>query len=77
MCKNQAFTEKQWRTFLAEITYMVNSQPLYPSSKAICEEPPTHYNFFTHLTHSNNDTAFVLFIYLLKFPDIYVNKFPF
>jgi len=25
MCKNQAFTEEQWRTFLAEITYMVNN----------------------------------------------------
>ena len=40
VCKNQAFTEEQWRTFLAEITYMVNSRPLYPSSEDIWEEPP-------------------------------------
>jgi len=26
--KNQVFTEEQWRTFLAETTYMINSRPL-------------------------------------------------
>ena len=40
VCKNQAFTEEQWRTFLTEITYMVNSRPLYPSSEDIWDEPP-------------------------------------
>ena len=38
--KNQAFTEEQWRTFVTEITYMVNSRPLYPSSEDIWDEPP-------------------------------------
>ena len=27
VCKNQTFTEEQWRTFLAEVTYMVNGRP--------------------------------------------------
>ena len=40
VCKNQAFTEEQWRTFLAETTYMINSRPLYPSSEDVWEEPP-------------------------------------
>ena len=39
-CKNQAFTEEQWRTFLAEITFVINGRPLYPSSDCIWEEPP-------------------------------------
>ena len=39
-CKNQAFTEEQWRTFLAETTYMINGRPLYPSSDNIWECPP-------------------------------------
>ena len=29
-CKNKAFTEEQWRTFLN--VYMINGHPLYPSS---------------------------------------------
>ena len=40
VCKNQTFTEEQWRTFLAEVTYMVNGRPLYPSSDNIWEAPP-------------------------------------
>ena len=44
VCKNQAFTEEQWRTFLAETTYMINSQPLYPSSEDVWEEPPITLN---------------------------------
>ena len=40
VCKNQALTEEQWRTFLAEVTYMINSRPLYPSSEDVWEEPP-------------------------------------
>ena len=40
VCKNQAFTEEQWRTFLAEVTYMINSRPFYPSSENVWEEPP-------------------------------------
>ena len=36
-CKNQSFTEEQWRTFLAEV---VNGRPLYPSSENIWETPP-------------------------------------
>lgn len=39
-CKNQTFTEEQWRTFLAEISYMINSRPLYPSSDSVWESPP-------------------------------------
>ena len=39
-CKEPAFTEEQWRTFLTEITYQVNSRPLYPSSDSIWETPP-------------------------------------
>ena len=27
-CKNQAYSEEQWRTFLSEISYMVNGRPL-------------------------------------------------
>ena len=38
--KNQSFTEEQWRTHLAEVTYLVNSRPLYPSSNEIWEGPP-------------------------------------
>lgn len=30
VCKNQAFTEEQWRTFLAEVTYMINSPQQAP-----------------------------------------------
>ena len=39
-CKNQSFTEEQWRTFLAEVSYVVNGRPLYPSSENIWETPP-------------------------------------
>jgi len=39
-CKNQTFTEEQWRTFLAETSYVINSRPLYPSSDDIWESPP-------------------------------------
>ena len=39
-CKDQAFTEEQWRTFLTEITYLVNGRPLYPSSENVWECPP-------------------------------------
>ena len=38
--KNHCFTEEQWRTYLAEVTYLVNSRPLYPSSDEIWESPP-------------------------------------
>ena len=38
--KNHSFTEEQWRTYLAELTYLVNSRPLYPSSHEIWESPP-------------------------------------
>ena len=34
-CKNQAFTDKQWGTFLSETTYIINGRPLYPSSNDI------------------------------------------
>lgn len=40
VCENRAFTVEQSRTFLAEITDMVNSRPLHPSSEDIWEEPP-------------------------------------
>jgi len=38
--KNQTFTEEQWRTYLAEVTYLINGRPLYPSSVEIWENPP-------------------------------------
>jgi len=44
VCKNQALTEEQWRTFLVETTYMINSRPLYPSSEDVWEEPPITLN---------------------------------
>ena len=40
VCKNHAFTEEQWKTFVAEVTYIVNSRSLYPSSKDVLEEAP-------------------------------------
>ncbi|CAB3996958.1 PREDICTED: uncharacterized protein LOC107334477 [Paramuricea clavata] len=39
-CKMIAYTEEQWRTYLAEVTFLVNSRPLYPASGNIWEEPP-------------------------------------
>ena len=36
----QAFTEEQWRCFLAKVTYMINSRPIYPNSEDVWEEPP-------------------------------------
>ncbi|XP_022777768.1 uncharacterized protein LOC111319218 [Stylophora pistillata] len=39
-CKNQAYSEEQWRTFLSEVTFLVNGRPLYPSSDDIWEVPP-------------------------------------
>jgi hypothetical protein len=39
-CKERPYTEEQWRTILAEITYVVNSRPLYPASYDIFAEPP-------------------------------------
>ena len=39
-CKNQTFTEEQWRTFLSETTYIIKGRPLYPSSNDIWETPP-------------------------------------
>jgi hypothetical protein len=39
-CKNQTFTEEQWRTFLAETAYLINSRPLYPSSERVWESSP-------------------------------------
>ena len=39
-CKNQAFTEQQWRTSLSETAYIINGRPLYPSSNDIWETPP-------------------------------------
>lgn len=38
--KNQAYTEEEWRTFLSETTYVINSRPLYPSGDDIWESPP-------------------------------------
>ena len=38
--KNQALTEEQWRTYLAEVTCLINQRPLYPSSNGIWESPP-------------------------------------
>lgn len=39
-CRSQSFTEEQWRTFLAEISFIINGRPLYPSSENIWESPP-------------------------------------
>ena len=38
--KTQVLTEEQWRTFLAQVTCLVNQRPLYPSSNGIWEGPP-------------------------------------
>ena len=38
--KNQALTEDQWKTYLAELTFLINQRPLYPSSNEIWESPP-------------------------------------
>ena len=37
---NHSFTEEQWGTYLAEVTYLVNSRPLYLSSDDIWESLP-------------------------------------
>ena len=39
-CKITAYTGEQWRTFLAEVTFLVNSRPLYPGSDNISNDPP-------------------------------------
>ena len=39
-CKMVRYTEEQWRTFLAEATYLVNARPLYPASSDFWDEPP-------------------------------------
>ena len=38
--KNQALTEEQWRTYLAQVTCLINQRPLHPSSNGIWESPP-------------------------------------
>ena len=40
--KDQAYTDEQWHTILKEITYLVNSRPLYPSSEDIFNELQLH-----------------------------------
>ncbi len=52
-CKNQTFTEEQWRTFLAETTYLINSRPLYPSSEQVWEGPPITPNDILIGTHNS------------------------
>ena len=42
--KYQALTEDQWRTYLAEVTCLINQRPLYPSSNGIWESPPITLN---------------------------------
>ena len=42
-CKEPAFTEEQW-TFITEITFQINSRPIYPSSDSIWESPPIEPN---------------------------------
>jgi hypothetical protein len=39
-CKNVPMTEEQWRTALCEITYLVNSRPLYANSDDLETIPP-------------------------------------
>ena len=43
-CKNNAYSEEQWSTFLSEITYTVNARLLYPSSDEIWKAPPINPN---------------------------------
>ena len=38
--KTQVLTEEQRRTYLAQVTCLVNQRPLYPSSNSIWEGPP-------------------------------------
>ena len=52
-CKNQTYTEEQWRTILAEITYLINGRPLYPSSDNIWERPPITPNDILIGVHSH------------------------
>jgi len=53
-CKNQTYSEEQWRTILAEITYLVNGRPLYPSSDDIWERPPITPNDILIGVHSHS-----------------------
>ena len=39
-CRMVAYTEEQWRTFLSETAYVINSRPLYLPSDKIWEDPP-------------------------------------
>ena len=52
-CKSQTFTEEQWRTLLAEVTYMINGRPLYPSSDGLWESPPVTPNDILIGQHSS------------------------
>ena len=52
VCKNQAFTKEQWRTFLAEVTYMINIRPPYPSFEDVWEESPITPNYILIGRHS-------------------------
>ena len=38
--KNKTLTEEQWRTYLVEVTCLINGRPLYPNSVEIWETPP-------------------------------------
>ena len=49
--KNQALTEEQWRTYLAEVTCLINQRPLYPSSNGIWESPPITPNDLLNENH--------------------------
>ena len=56
-CKNQAFIEEQWRTFLAETTYVINGRPLYPSSDSIWGKPANYSKRYSHRTSPSNSST--------------------
>ena len=56
-CKNQAFTEEQWRTFLSETNYIINGRPLYPSSNDIWESPPHHTERYSFRSSSSTTST--------------------
>ena len=39
-CGFVSFREESWRTYLAEVTNLINSRPLYPASSSPLDDPP-------------------------------------
>ncbi|XP_068735180.1 uncharacterized protein [Montipora capricornis] len=57
-CKNQAFTEEQWRTFLAETTYVINGRPKFqPKFSQHMGKPANYSKRYSHRTSSFNSST--------------------